>query len=541
MDLAVGKHLVEAGEGFAGAGKDDEAADGTVEAMDHAEEDLAGLLVFLLDVLLHDVRERAVAGLVALHDLAALLVDDDDVVVFVDYLHVWFRLFDDDFPGGAIGLAHDVDAAGQVVAAGSCAVSLQGVVVRGGGGGRCGDGRRYAFAKVEGGQAVGHLHGGDGLRHKQRAFGILVVERGRRLRRVGQLVVAVVGVGPLAAVGGQQPVVGREDGVSFQRVCIRHLAVPYLQVVVYVEDDDAAARELTIPACGLTVLYDVVFVGVSVIAYQVGHRLIGRAGHVVDDGVARQLRRLQPSHQHTLMGRVAWRTEAALVVVAVVHEVPVVDEGCAAVVEVGQSVAVAVLMADGAERAVAGAYQLLYAAVLVDDVVLVAAAHMVGLAVLVLAEPPLVGPDGISVAAGIHALAGIDDEQLLYLSVVVPVVQAPVYAPCLQRVGYVLHQVFRVLVVIVGAPVFPGLVGQRDEVQVEREVELAVALRHEVVVNRTVERRFRQSLLIEHPLPQRQGVLLLERLVAERRQHHQLPMAAGGRRAEQRMVERGST
>ena len=44
MDLAIGKHAVEARESLRRASEDDEAADGTVETVDDAEEDVAGLL-----------------------------------------------------------------------------------------------------------------------------------------------------------------------------------------------------------------------------------------------------------------------------------------------------------------------------------------------------------------------------------------------------------------------------------------------------------------------------------------------------------------
>ena len=56
--------------------------------MHHAEKDVPRLVVLLLDILLHHLREGLVARLVALDDFASLFVDDDDVVVLVDDLHV---------------------------------------------------------------------------------------------------------------------------------------------------------------------------------------------------------------------------------------------------------------------------------------------------------------------------------------------------------------------------------------------------------------------------------------------------------------------
>ena len=56
--------------------------------MDHTEEHFARLGVFLLDVGFHHVGQRHVARLVALHNLTARLVDDDDMVIFVNDLHI---------------------------------------------------------------------------------------------------------------------------------------------------------------------------------------------------------------------------------------------------------------------------------------------------------------------------------------------------------------------------------------------------------------------------------------------------------------------
>ena len=65
------EHLVQPRERLACAGEEHHAAGGTVEAMGNAEEDLAGLVVFLFDIRLHHLGERGIARLVALHYLAA--------------------------------------------------------------------------------------------------------------------------------------------------------------------------------------------------------------------------------------------------------------------------------------------------------------------------------------------------------------------------------------------------------------------------------------------------------------------------------------
>ena len=87
VDLALGKHLVQTREGFRGACEDDQSADGTIQAMYDAEEHGPRLRVLLLDIVLHNIREGAVASLVALNDLPTLFIDDDNMVVLVNDLH----------------------------------------------------------------------------------------------------------------------------------------------------------------------------------------------------------------------------------------------------------------------------------------------------------------------------------------------------------------------------------------------------------------------------------------------------------------------
>ena len=55
--------------------------------MYHAQEYLAGLMVFLLDIIFDNFREGAIAGLVSLYDLPALFIDYNNMVVFVNDFH----------------------------------------------------------------------------------------------------------------------------------------------------------------------------------------------------------------------------------------------------------------------------------------------------------------------------------------------------------------------------------------------------------------------------------------------------------------------
>ena len=91
LHLSVGKHRIEPRESLGGAGEHDESCHRTIQTVHHTEEHVAGLGVGFLDVLLDGVAQGLVAGLVALHNFTSRLGDDDDVVVFVDYLH-WNEL-----------------------------------------------------------------------------------------------------------------------------------------------------------------------------------------------------------------------------------------------------------------------------------------------------------------------------------------------------------------------------------------------------------------------------------------------------------------
>ena len=90
MYLALAEQLIHPRQSLAGFGHDDQAAGGAVDAVRHAQEYVAGLVILLLDPRLHRVDEGGVAGAVALHQFAGTLVDDDDVVVVVDYFHRCF-------------------------------------------------------------------------------------------------------------------------------------------------------------------------------------------------------------------------------------------------------------------------------------------------------------------------------------------------------------------------------------------------------------------------------------------------------------------
>jgi len=89
--LSASKHRIEPRESLGGAGEHDKSCHRTIQTVHNTEEHVAGLGVGFLDVLLDDLAQGLVAGLVALHNFTSRLGDDDDVVVFVYYLH-WNEL-----------------------------------------------------------------------------------------------------------------------------------------------------------------------------------------------------------------------------------------------------------------------------------------------------------------------------------------------------------------------------------------------------------------------------------------------------------------
>ena len=87
VDLTAAEELVHASEPLAGACQHHQPAGGPVDAVREAAEHVAGLVVFFFYPLPDDVHQGHVACAVALHELADGLVDDDDVIVFVNDVH----------------------------------------------------------------------------------------------------------------------------------------------------------------------------------------------------------------------------------------------------------------------------------------------------------------------------------------------------------------------------------------------------------------------------------------------------------------------
>ena len=81
------EHFAQTRQRFASLRKDHDAADGAVQSVRYAQEYIARLSIFFLQIGFDDLGQWGVARFVALHDFARGFVDDDDVIVFVEYGH----------------------------------------------------------------------------------------------------------------------------------------------------------------------------------------------------------------------------------------------------------------------------------------------------------------------------------------------------------------------------------------------------------------------------------------------------------------------
>ena len=91
FDLLVRlEHVIQTCERFARSGKEHYSTRRTVEPMRHAQEHLAGLVVFILDIGFHRLTQRRITRLIPLHDLIAGLIDSNNMIIFVKYGHLLF-------------------------------------------------------------------------------------------------------------------------------------------------------------------------------------------------------------------------------------------------------------------------------------------------------------------------------------------------------------------------------------------------------------------------------------------------------------------
>ena len=409
---------------------------------------------------------------------------------------------------------------------------------------------------------VGHL-----LVHQLLAVGILVVERSLGLRRVGQAVVASVGVGVAWQAGvvylvvhlavvfnlvHGQAVVGRYDGQSLVVVLraevgssaqvvdgVHHVPCPHFLVVVNVQDEHSLAILPGIPARQLAVLQQIVFVGVGIVVDDVGFAAFAQRLHGRHLRVFLQLNGLQPSGAPLLVAAVAGRHESALVAVvgAVVHEVPRAHAEVlvGGVIHVGESQTVGELVAEGA-NAVDAPFGGLAGPVVEDDSRQLAAAR-IGVHLHAVecqgaafgAEPVFMGPHGVLAATGSLTQSGIEHVHLVHLAVAVPVVVGKVHIAVNGLAGFTDHGFgIRVFVIRVVASIVARVVFQRHGPHhIERQVELTTALGTEVVVHAALESLFAgEARLVDNAVVECRVVALFKLLVGEFHQDDQALLLA---------------
>ena len=150
-----------------------------------------------------------------------------------------------------------------------------------------------------------------------------------------------------------------------------------------------------IPACFLVVFEHEVFVAVAIVIYNIGVGVLGDGAHIFDHSRAIQFGRLQPSAQVSLVGCIGAGHAGIVVVHAAVHNAPFGHTEVAArrVVEVGQTEAVGILVAecaDASELGAAVAIEFVAAGVLVE----ILTARIEAFAVGRILQVELVRPNG---------------------------------------------------------------------------------------------------------------------------------------------------
>ena len=101
------------------------------------------------------------------------------------------------------------------------------------------------------------------------------------------------------------------------------------------------------------------------------------------------------------------------------------------------------------------------------------------------AEPPLVCPDGVGTSPVVHAFSCKDNHQLIDKSVAIPVIQAPVDVTLREDVHDVVDQKLRILIIFGCAGVSGFPLRELHILQVEVQVKRSIALGVEIVAHRT--------------------------------------------------------
>ena len=97
---------------------------------------------------------------------------------------------------------------------------------------------------------------------------------------------------------------------------------PGIIIEVNMENDDTATGQSGIPVFLLAVLHHVELVLIGVVADEIGNGLVAEGRHVRDRCLFTELSKWEPSHEPAFVGRIATGYIAFAVIVAIVHQVP---------------------------------------------------------------------------------------------------------------------------------------------------------------------------------------------------------------------------
>ena len=103
LDGAGPEHAVQASQSLTGLGEEDDAADGTIQSVCNANENIAGLIILLLQPDFQGFGQGLVPCLISLYDLAAAFVDCDEVIILVNDFHITCSCR---HPPGSLGRKH---------------------------------------------------------------------------------------------------------------------------------------------------------------------------------------------------------------------------------------------------------------------------------------------------------------------------------------------------------------------------------------------------------------------------------------------------
>ena len=336
-----------------------------------------------------------------------------------------------------------------------------------------------------------------------------MIQCGCRERRVGERVVAKIGVGIARTSNAKFAVVGVEDGATLvgvggrtimsRIVGVHQIVLPNLSVEIHIEDEHAAAWQFSVPSLLLTVFQQIILVRVGFVANHVDLRHVFERLHGLDGDVLGQFHWLHPSTGKLVETAEARRAETIAIVATPVHERPAAHAEISLirnVIHVGQAKAVRELMADGADAVDGVVDALVGHGVCVDE----CAIQLQHLAEIAFLQVPFMGPNGGRIASAGLSPPGIDAHHLVYLAVAIPVIVVEVHQAVhgltcrshhLARAGIVASFIASVLTVVL---VIFGHLNRTHHI--EDEVELAITLLLEIVVDRATETALAISCLV---------------------------------------------